>query len=271
MDVQLLAKVLHEHTYTPMKRVIDLAELDAFAFDLDGVVTNTALVHAAAWKRTFDELLEQTAVETPWRPFDIGSDYRMYVDGKPRRDGIVSFLDARGISLSEGERGDGPEANTIHGLAARKNRYFLAHLAAHGVEMYPDARRLISKIRSKGARTAVVSASENCSAVLAAAHITELFDIRVDGIDIARLGLRGKPAPDTFFEAAKRLRAEPRRCVVFEDAVAGVQAGRAGKFGLVIGVDRVGDAESLLRSGADIVVTTLDELELDGSATLERQ
>jgi beta-phosphoglucomutase family hydrolase len=248
---------------------IDIAKFDAFAFDLDGVVTKTAAVHAAAWKRLFDELLERRASGEAWKPFDVEREYRTYVDGKPRRDGIRSVLDERGISLPEGNP-DSPEVNTINGLAVRKNRYFLDHLAEQGVDIYQDAALLISRARAHGVKTAVVSASENCAAVLAAARLTGLFDIRVDGLDVARLGLRGKPAPDTFLEAARRLDAEPGRCVVFEDAIAGVRAGRAGNFGLVVGVDRVGAAENLRRGGADVVVTALDELELiRGGAELE--
>ncbi len=246
---------------------IELTRFDAFAFDLDGVVTKTAAVHAAAWKRSFDELLERLASGGTWKPFDIEREYRIYVDGKPRRDGIRSFLEGRGISLPEGSSDDGPEANTIYGLAVRKNRYFLDHLEREGVDIYQDAALLISRARAQGVKTAVVSASENCFAVLAAARLTGLFDIRVDGLDIGRIGLRGKPAPDTFLEAARRLDAEPGRCVVLEDAIAGVRAGRAANFGLVIGVDRVGDAEALRRGGADVVVTALDEIELIHSGT----
>jgi beta-phosphoglucomutase family hydrolase len=242
--------------------VIDLARFDAFACDLDGVVTQTAAVHATAWKRLFDELLERLAQGKSWKPFDIEREYRNHVDGKPRRDGIRSFLDARGISLREGSPDDGPDADTVYGQAARKNRYFLDQLAVAGVQVYDDALRLIARARSAGRRVAVVTASENCAAVLAAAGLTTLFDVRVDGTDIARLDLAGKPAPDTFLEAARRLGARPDRCAVFEDAIAGVQAGRAGNFGLVVGVDRVGDARSLRRAGADVVVTSLDELEL---------
>lgn len=242
--------------------VIDPARFDAFAFDLDGVVTETAVVHAAAWKRTFDELLERLARGETWEPFDVAVEYRTYVDGKPRRDGIRSFLDARGLFLPEGNSGDVPATNTIHGLAARKTRHFLDHLAKRGVRIYRDAAQLIARAKAHGIKTAVVSASENCAAVLGAAHLTDVFDVRVDGVDIARLGLHGKPAPDTFLEAARRLDTEPARCVVFEDAIAGVRAGRAGNFGLVIGVDRVGDAEALRRAGADVVVTKLDQIEL---------
>jgi beta-phosphoglucomutase family hydrolase len=243
---------------------IDRHRIDALLFDLDGVLTRTAVVHAAAWKRLFDEFLRRQASGQPWRPFDIESDYRRYVDGKPRRDGVRSFLQSRGLILPEGMREDGPEAETIHGLAERKNGYVLAHLAGKGVQPYEGAVTVIREARARGFKTAVVSASENCAAVLAAADLAELFDVRVDGTDIARLGLRGKPAPDTFLEAARRLGVEPARAVVFEDAIAGVQAGRAGGFALVVGVDRVSHAEALRRNGADVVVTRLSELELAG-------
>jgi len=240
---------------------IDRTRFDALVFDLDGVVTRTARVHAAAWKRTFDELL---AVLGRGPAFDARRDYRAYVDGKPRRDGIRSFLAARGIALPEGSPEDGPDAQTVHGLAARKHRDFLAALAAHGVAVHDDAARLIARARRAGMQTAVVSASENCAAVLAAAKLAGAFDVRVDGVDVARFGLRGKPAADTFVEAARRLGVAPGRCAVLEDAIAGVEAGRAGRFGLVIGVDRVGQGEALRRGGADVVVTTLDEIELRG-------
>lgn len=242
--------------------MIEPSRFDAFAFDLDGVVTKTAAVHAAAWKRTFDELLARRARGGPWRPFDVEGEYRRYVDGKPRRDGIRAFLEARGIALPEGSPDDPATTETVHGLAARKNRYFLDHLDARGVEVHPDAVRLLARVRARGLKTAVVSASESCGPVVAAARLTAQFDVRVDGLDIARCHLRGKPAPDTFVEAARRLATVPARCVVLEDAIAGVQAGRAGAFGLVIGVDRVGQADALRRAGADLVVTTLDDVEL---------
>lgn len=241
---------------------INLTRFVAFAFDLDGVVTNTAIVHAAAWKRAFDQLLGRLAGGTAREPFDIDRDYRRYVDGKPRRDGIRSFLDSRGISLPEGAAADAPDRDTIFGLAARKQGYVLEQLASEGVGVYKDAVALLRAARAQHVAIAVVTASENCAAVLAAAGVGELFDVRVDGTDIARLGLRGKPAPDTFLEAVRRLETHPHRCVVFEDALAGVRAGRAGDFGLVIGVDRVGQAGALRRSGADVVVTALDEIEL---------
>lgn len=249
---------------------IDRQHIDALLFDLDGVVTKTAVVHAAAWKRLFDEFLRRGASGQAWQPFDIERDYRALVDGKPRRDGVRSFLESRGIFLPEGTPDDGPDAETIHGLAERKNGYVLAHVEQKGVEPYEAAVAVIRAARALGFKTAVVSASENCAAVLAAASLAELFDVRVDGTDIDRLGLRGKPAPDTFLEAARRLGVEPGRAVVLEDAIAGVQAGRAGGFALVVGVDRVGHAETLRRNGADVVVTQLSELELAGGAAARR-
>lgn len=252
----------------PTASIIDLSRVDAFALDLDGVVTQTAVVHAAAWKRLFDEVLERRACGASWAPFDVAREYRVYVDGRPRRDGVRSFLGSRGISLPEGSRDDGPEAATIHGLAARKNGYFLAHLARAGVQVYQDAVGLLRRARGQGVRTAVVTASENCAAVLAAAGVTRWFDVKVDGLDAAALALRGKPAPDTFLEAARRLGTSAERTIVFEDAIAGMQAGRAGGFGGVIGVDRGGNGPALHAAGATAVVTTLDQVVLtrDGAA-----
>lgn len=249
-----------------MTTAIDRRRIDALLFDLDGVVTKTAVVHAAAWKRLFDEFLSRRAAGQPWQPFDVDADYRTYVDGKPRHDGVRSFLESRGFFLPEGAPDDVPDADTIHGLAGRKNGYVLAHLAQEGVEPYEAAVVIIREARARGFKTAVVSASENCAAALEAAGLTELFDVRVDGTDIARLGLQGKPAPDTFLEAARRLGVEPGRAVVLEDAIAGVEAGRAGGFALVVGVDRGGHAEALRRNGAHVVVTRLGELELAGHA-----
>ncbi len=241
---------------------IDVARIDTMAFDLDGVVTKTAAVHAAAWKRLFDELLERSAAGGAWTPFDIDRDYRTYVDGKPRRDGIRSFLASRDIRMPDGHAGDGPDATTIHGLAERKNGYLLAHLARAGVEVYDDAVRLIHAARLRGVKRAVVTASENCDAVLAAAGLTGLFEVQVDGRVASDFGLRGKPAPDTFLEAVRRLGTSPERAIVFEDAIAGVRAGQAGGFALVVGVDRTGHADELRGAGADAVVSSLDEIEL---------
>jgi alpha,alpha-trehalase len=241
---------------------LDRQRIDALLFDLDGVVTRTAAVHAAAWKRLFDEFLARRARGGSWRPFDVERDYRTYVDGRSRHDGVRTFLRSRGVSLPAGTPDDGPEAETVHGLAARKNGYVLEQLAREGVRTYEAAVAFIREARARGFKTAVVSASENCAAVLAAAELGELFDVRVDGTDVARLRLRGKPAPDAFLEAARRLGVAPGRAVVFEDALAGVQAGRAGGFALVVGVDRVGQAEALRRHGADVVVTRLSDLDL---------
>lgn len=238
----------------------------AFALDLDGVITSTAALHASAWKQLFDELLARRARGKPWRPFDDG-EYRAYVDGKPRRDGLRSVLAARGIAIPEGDPSDGPDDETIHGLAARKNRYLQERLAEGGVHVYADAVALIRRARVLGVRTAVVTASENCGAVLDAARIADLFDARVDGLEIARLGLRGKPAPDSFVEAARRLGVSVARTVVFEDAIAGVQAGRAGRFGLVVGVARDRSGAALRDAGADVVVSSLDEIELAAERT----
>ncbi len=242
---------------------IDLAGIDALLFDLDGVVTKTAAVHAAAWKRLFDDFLKRRAAGEPWQPFDADREYRIYVDGKPRRDGVRSFLASRGIALPEGSAVDGPDGETIYGLAARKNDYFRAHLEAAGVEVYQDAVALLHRARAHRARIAVVTASENCTAVLAAAGLTAAFDAVVDGRVVLALGLHGKPAPDTFLEAARRLGTGPDRSVIFEDAIAGMEAGRAGRFVGVIGVARGDNSAGALRAaGATAVVTTLDEVVL---------
>jgi beta-phosphoglucomutase family hydrolase len=245
---------------------IEPAIYRAFALDLDGVITNTAEAHAAAWKQLFDELLEHRAAGGPWRPFDSDREYRAYVDGKPRRDGLRSFLAARGISIPEGAPGDRGDAETIHALAKRKNDYVLERIARDGVQVYGDAVALVRAARAHGVRTAVVTASENAGPVLSAAGIADLFDARVDGLEVERLGLRGKPASDSFVEAARRLGVPVERTAVFEDAIAGVQAAREGRFGLVIGVDRDGHRAALQDSGADYVVSSLDEIEL-GSDT----
>ncbi len=240
---------------------IDLGAVPAFAFDLDGVITDTAAVHAAAWKQLFDELLPRLANGATWQPF-TEREYRAYVDGKPRRDGLRSFLGSRGIVMPEGLPNDDARAATIPGLAARKNNYVLERIARDGVTVYRDAVALLRTARAQGVRTAVVTASENCRDILAAAGLTSLFDARVDGLTVMQLALRGMPAPDSFRVAAHRLRTSPSNTAVFEDAIAGVQAGRAGKFGLVVGVDRVGHAADLRENGADVVVSSLDDIEL---------
>lgn len=238
------------------------AHISACLFDLDGVLTQTAKVHSAAWKQMFDEYLEQRANASgeTFRPFDIAADYHRYVDGKLRQDGVRAFLASRGIELPEGAPDDPPEAETVHGLGTRKNALVLELIHTQGVDVYDDAVRFVEAVRDAGLRRAVVSASKNCQAVLQAAGIEQLFEVRVDGVVAAEEGLPGKPAPDTFLAAARKLKVEPGACAVFEDAIAGVEAGRAGGFGLVIGVDRVGQAEALRAHGADIVVTDLSEL-----------
>jgi beta-phosphoglucomutase family hydrolase len=239
-------------------------DYDAVLFDLDGVLTKTASVHAAAWKKLFDELLQERAARKgeAFVPFDIDADYRRYVDGKPRYNGVASFLKARGIELPPGSAADGPDAQTMHGLGNRKDRCFSEQIERHGVEVYAPAIELVRTLRGLEIKTAVVSSSKSCAAVLKAAGIAQLFDTRVDGNDIVRLHLEGKPAPDAFLEAARQLKVEPARAVVIEDSIAGVAAGRAGAFGCVIGVDLAGQSQKLREAGADIVVTSLAEVEI---------
>jgi alpha,alpha-trehalase len=241
---------------------ISTADFDAVIFDLDGVVTRTASVHARAWKRAFDEYLERRAAreDVPFEPFVIETDYPRYVDGKPRYDGVRSFLASRGITLAYGDASDGPDEETVCGLGNRKNILYNELLDSGGVEVFEDTVQQIRKWREMGLKTAIVSSSKNCAAVLRAASLTDLFDVRVDGVVADRLQLIGKPAPDIFLKAAELLGVEPTRAALFEDAVAGVQAGRAGGFGWVVGVDRVGAEETLLANGADIVVSDLRQL-----------
>lgn len=235
---------------------------DAVIFDLDGVITQTAKVHAAAWKAMFDDFLQRRAAARgePFRPFDIDTDYRRYVDGKPRYDGVQSFLASRGIALPYGDPADPPAQDTVCGLGNRKNRMFLEVLEKEGVAAYDSTIALIRQLRAHGFRTAMVTASKSGAAILARAGISDLFDAKVDGVDAAELGLRGKPAPDPFLEAARRLDVEPARAVVVEDAIAGVQSGHAGGFGCVIGVNRGDYAAALREGGADVVVRDLAEL-----------
>jgi beta-phosphoglucomutase family hydrolase len=234
----------------------------ACLFDLDGVLTQTAKLHAAAWKKTFDAFLSERAARSGEQlvPFDEVADYDDYVDGKPRAEGVRSFLAARGIELPEGLPSDGPEAETIHGLGNRKNELVLALIHDQGIEAYEGSIRYVRAVRAAGLLRAVVSSSTNTSEVLAAAAIDDLFEVEIDGLVAEREHLQGKPAPDTFLAAARELRVSADRAAVFEDALAGVAAGRAGGFGFVVGVDRVGQGEELRRRGADIVVSDLAEL-----------
>jgi beta-phosphoglucomutase family hydrolase len=236
--------------------------ISACLFDLDGVLTQTAKVHAAAWKQMFDEYLRERSQRTgePFRPFDDVKDYDAYVDGKPRYDGVRSFLQSRGIELPQGTPEDPPGAETVDGLGNRKNELVLKLIHENGVQAYEGSVRYVHAVRDAGLPRVVVSSSANCRDVLRAAGIEDLFDAVVDGVVAEREGLRGKPAPDTFLAGAKALSIEPHHGVVFEDALAGVEAGRAGAFGFVVGVDRVGQREALLAHGADIVVEDLAEL-----------
>jgi beta-phosphoglucomutase family hydrolase len=234
----------------------------ACLFDLDGVVTKTAVVHAAAWKEMFDEFLRDWSSKngTAFVPFDPGRDYEQYVDGKPRVEGTRSFLESRSISLPEGSPSDPPGTQSVWALSNRKNELVQKVLARDGVEVYDGSIRYITAVRAAGLRTAIVSSSANTVAVLEAAGITDLFDARVDAQLAAERGLRGKPAPDTFAEAARMLGVTNKDAAVYEDALVGVAAGHAGGFGLVVGVDRVGQADALRAHGADVVVQDLAEL-----------
>jgi beta-phosphoglucomutase family hydrolase len=234
----------------------------ACLFDLDGVLTQTAKVHAAAWKQMFDDYLHRRAAGggQAFVAFDPVRDYDEYVDGRPRYDGVRSFLASRGIELPEGGPDDPPGAETVHGLGNRKNEIVLKLIRDHGVEPYEGSVRYVQAARAAGLRRAVVSSSTNCRDVLAAAGITDLFEEIVDGVVAEREHLHGKPAPDTFLAGARALHVEPAQAAVFEDALAGVEAGRAGRFGFVVGVDRVGQAAELRAHGADVVVEDLSEL-----------
>ncbi len=234
----------------------------ALLFDLDGVLTRTARVHAAAWARLFDEFLGQAPpdIGADLRPFDPETDYVRYVDGRRRYDGVAAFLASRSIALPYGSPDDPPDSRTICGLGNRKNEYFHRALQRHGVEVYDDAVDVARAGRTRGVGLAVVSASESCLAILDAAGLRNNFDTVVTGIDARQRDLRGKPAPDTYLEAARRLGVRPAESVVLEDAVAGVKAGIAGGFGLVVGVDRRGDPSTLRRAGAHVVVADLRTL-----------
>ena len=239
-------------------------QFDAVLFDLDGVLTATAKVHASCWKKMFDEYLQKrtTQLGVPFHPFEIGTDYRLYVDGKPRFDGVRDFLRSRNIELPEGAPDDPPQMETVCGLGNRKNEMINAVIESEGVEVYGGSVALVHHILEKGIKVAIVTSSQNCDTVLKAAGISDYFKVRVDGNIIHDQHLAGKPAPDAFLTAAKTLGVNPKRAVVVEDAISGVQAGRNGGFGLVIGVARKGDAEELMEHGADVVVKDLGELVL---------
>ncbi|HYN29131.1 MAG TPA: beta-phosphoglucomutase family hydrolase [Dermatophilaceae bacterium] len=235
----------------------------AYLFDLDGVVTRTAVVHATAWKRLFDGYLQERASRDGGgapRPFDIDADYRQYVDGRPRYDGVATFLASRGISLERGTPDDGPDVETCAGLGNRKDAYFTEVVESQGVDVFSDAVEVLEAVRAAGIPTAVVSASANCEALLRRVGLLDRFDVRVSGVEAAQWGLAGKPRPDTFLKAADLLGVRPADAVVLEDAISGVLAGRAGHFGLVVGVDRIGQPEDLAENGADIVLSDLRDL-----------
>lgn len=249
-------------THEPVLSEVLGRGIKAFLLDLDGVVTHTAAIHARAWKRLFDEFLSGLEGD-PERlgPFRLPEDYLAYVDGKPRYEGVRSFLQSRGIDLPWGDARDAPDDRTICGLGNRKNRYFNEVMAEQGVEVFPTTVALIRALRARGIKTACVSSSKNCRPVLERAGITALFDVIFDGRDLEREGLAGKPRPDAFLRAAERLGVAPAESAVVEDAVSGVEAGRAGAFRLVIGVDRGAGRETLLAAGADVVVADLAELD----------
>lgn len=243
---------------------ISAADFDALIFDLDGVITDTASVHAATWKEMFDGFLLRRAERegVPFRPFDREADYLPYVDGKPRIDGLKSFLESRGITLPEGQAEDASDAETIRGLARKKNAIFLKSIREDGVDVYASTVALARSAKKHGLKTGVISSSKSCAMILDAVNLSDLFDVRVDGVDSERRGIPGKPAPDIFLEAARQLGVRPERSVVIEDAVSGVQAGREGSFGLVLGIARSGGKEDLLENGADVVVEDLAEVRL---------
>lgn len=239
--------------------------LRCVVFDMDGVITQTATVHAAAWKEMFDEYLRMRAErgDEAFREFTYENDYRPYVDGKPRYKGIRSFLESRDIHISEGSLSDGPDVETICGLGAKKNNKFVEVIKNKGVALYPPVIELIKDLKRHGIKIGVASSSKNCEMILEAAGVERLFETRVDGVVSAELGLKGKPEGDIFVTAAENLGCNPKHSVVVEDAVSGVQAGRNGGFALVVGVAREGNAEELRSNGADVVVENFEGISTD--------
>ena len=246
----------------PKSSVITRERYDAVLLDLDGVITDTASIHAACWKQMFDEHLQKRATQRgeAFHPFDLVTDYELYVDGKPRFDGVRDFLTSRGIQLPEGHPDDPPQVETVCGLGNRKNELVNKVIEHMGVEPYEGSVQFIHQLCRHGFKIAVVTSSQNCAAVLKAAKLDAFFEVRVDGNMILAQHLAGKPAPDTFLMAAKLLGVGPARTVVIEDALSGVEAGAAGNFGLVIGVARKGNADELKHHGAHLVVNDLGEL-----------
>lgn len=252
--------------------VISTADFDAVLFDLDGVVTQTEKLHTIAWKRLFDEFLDRRShtTGTPAAPFDAEADYLEYVDGKQRYDGVRSFLAARGIVLPEGDPDDAVTRETVCGLGNRKNAAFLECLAETGAQVFDSTVALVHTLRARGMKIAIVSSSKNCRVVLERAGIDRLFDVRVDGVESAAHALPGKPAPDTYLEAARRLDVAPARAVVVEDANSGVEAGHRGRFGLVLGVARRQNHAALVANGADVVVPDLAEVGVSSAVEVPR-
>lgn len=233
--------------------------LEAVVMDMDGVITQTATIHAKAWKQTFDEFLEKREGKY-YRPFTIEQDYKTYVDGKSRLDGIRSFLESRNIKIPEGKAGDNSSEVTVYNLGMYKNQQFLSLLDQEGAQVYPDALEVIHQWKEEGMKLAVISASRNCKRIMESAGVLNLFDARVDGIVSEEKRLKGKPAPDIFLEACQILKVSPAHTLIIEDAIAGIQAGQKGKFGLVAGVARHGEEKILKEAGADLVVDTLTAL-----------
>lgn len=234
-------------------------KFNAVVLDMDGVITKTATIHAKAWKQMFDEFLKEKQGEN-FRPLDITKDYHEFIDGKPRKDGIRSFLQSRKIELPEGDPDDEPQKNTVNGLAKRKNKIFLDTIKKDGVEVFEDTAEMLEIWKKEGKKLAVISSSRNCEYIIESAGLTTMFKIRVDGIVSEEESLKGKPAPDIFLNATEKLGAKKESTIVIEDAISGVQAGKKGQFALVVGVDRNEKSESLKKAGADIVVKKLTEL-----------
>ena len=263
----------HQAVGAPERPAVNLDDLDAMLLDLDGVITETAEVHADSWKAMFDEFLRERAARLSGQfvPFDLDRDYKQFVDGKPRYEGVASFLESRGISLPRGNDRDPPDKETVCGLGNRKNQLFLKAIRQNGVTTYPSSIDFIHKMRERGLKVAVVTSSRNGREVLEAAGVTHLFDAKVDGIVARECWLDGKPSPDTYLEAARRVGARPERAAVVEDAVSGIEAGRAGRFGLVVGISRDGDPRLLQRAGADVVVSDLGDLDLREAEAVDGQ
>ena len=246
------------------KQTISVRTYDAWLFDLDGVITDTASVHGEAWKKTFDEYLKKVAERDgdDFEPFEIDPDYFEYVDGKPRYEGVDSFLRSRGIEIPWGTPDDAPGEETVCGVGNQKNILFNEILQSRGADIFDSTVSLIRELRKHGIKVAVVSSSKNCTTILDVANLSDLFDLQIDGVVAAAEGIAGKPQPDTYVEAANRLGVAVDRSVVIEDAISGVQAGRAGNFGLVLGIARHDEPEVLVNNGADIAIRDMAEISI---------